>query len=81
MIRVYLEDEQAELDLHLGSLVGAYRATPHENTGQSANMLTTGQAVRLPADLIFGQPDDKEGMVDSAEAHALKLLEKTRRAH
>ncbi|KAH3828511.1 hypothetical protein DPMN_130491 [Dreissena polymorpha] len=53
MIRAYLADELAEWDLHLGSLVGAYRATPHKSTGQSPYMLATGQEVRLPADVIL----------------------------
>ncbi len=81
MIRAYLADEQAEWDLHLGSLAGAYKATPHESTGQSPNMLATGQEVRLPADVIFGQPDYNAEMVDLAAAHALKLRDRTRRAH
>ena len=81
MIRAYLADEQTEWDLHLGSLAGAYRATPHESTGQSPNMLATGQEVRLPADVIFGQPDYNAEMVDLAAAHALKLRDRTRRAH
>ncbi|XP_052280017.1 uncharacterized protein LOC127877782 [Dreissena polymorpha] len=33
MIRAYLSVEQSEWDLHLGSIAGAYRATPHESTG------------------------------------------------
>ncbi|MCG7868952.1 MAG: DDE-type integrase/transposase/recombinase [Candidatus Thiodiazotropha taylori] len=62
MIRAYLCDEQGEWDLHLGCLAGAYRATPHEATKMTPNLLTMGREVRLPAELLFGStcPNQEE---------------------
>ena len=54
MIRAYLCDEQDEWALHLGCLAGAYRATPHETTKMTPNLLTMGREVRLPAELLCG---------------------------
>ena len=54
MIQSYLCDEQDEWGLHLGCLAGAYRATPHEATKMTPNLLTMGREVRLPAELLFG---------------------------
>ena len=61
MIRAYLFDEQDEWDLHLGCLAGAYRATPHESTRLTPNLLTMGQEVRLPAELLFGNTGVQNG--------------------
>ena len=81
MIRAYLADEQGDWELHLGSLAGAYRATPHESTGLSPNMMATGQEVRLPVSVMYGPSTHNEEPADSAAAHALRLRERTRRAH
>ena len=61
MIRAYLCDEQGEWDLHLGCLAGAYRATPHEATKMTPNLLTMGREVRLPAELLFGSTCSNQG--------------------
>ena len=61
MIRAYLCDEQDEWDLHLGCLAGAYRATPHETTKMTPNLLTMGREVRLPAELLFGSACSAQG--------------------
>ncbi|KAH3703947.1 hypothetical protein DPMN_158656 [Dreissena polymorpha] len=56
MVTSFLAGEQTSWDLHLGSLAGAYRATPHEATGFSPNMMVTGREVRLQADIIYADP-------------------------
>ena len=55
----YLCDEQDECDLHLGCLAGNYRATPHEATKMTPNLL--GREVRLPAELLFGSTCSNQG--------------------
>ena len=50
MIKAYLCGEQGNLDLHLGCLAGANRATPNESTKLTPNLLTMGREVRLPAE-------------------------------
>ena len=61
MIKAYLCDEQEEWDLHLGCLAGAYRATPHEATKMTPNLMTMGREVRLPAELVFGSSSTPQG--------------------
>ena len=56
MIRAYLSGEQDQWDLHLGCLAGAYRASPHESTSLTPNMMMIGREVRLPADVLFQLP-------------------------
>ena len=53
MIKAYLVDEGENWDKHLGCLAGAYRATVHESTGFTPNMLFLGREVRLPAHLMY----------------------------
>ena len=62
MIKAYLGGEQGDWDLHLGCLAGAYRATPHESTSLTPNLLTMGREVRLPAELIFGSSTTMDGV-------------------
>jgi hypothetical protein len=59
MIKAYLRGEQENWDLHLGCLAAAYRATPHESTGLTPNLLMLGREVRLPAELAFGYVQNK----------------------
>ena len=54
MIKAYLRGEQENWDLHLGCLAAAYRATPHESTGLTPNLVMLGREVRLPTELIYG---------------------------
>ena len=61
MIKAYLCGEQKNWDLHLGCLAGAYRASPHESTKLTPNLLTLGREVRLPAELIFGSVEAYQG--------------------
>ena len=54
MIRAYLKGQQREWNRHTGCLAAAYRATPHESNGLTANMLMLGREVRLPGEVLFG---------------------------
>ena len=54
MIKAYLKGQQREWDKHLGCLAAAYRATPHESTGFTPNMLMFGREPRLPIEVILG---------------------------
>ena len=42
MMKSYLKEKQTEWDWHSGCLVAAYRATPHESTGITPNLLILG---------------------------------------
>lgn len=82
MIRAYLCDEQDEWDLHLGCLAGAYRATPHEATKMTPNLLTMGREVRLPAELLFGSTcSPQEDEITSYGEYVDTLRSRMQHAH
>ena len=41
-------------------MVGAYRATPQETTGQTPNMVMLGREILMPIDLVAGTPPGEE---------------------
>ena len=83
MVRAYLSGEQDEWDMNLGCLAGAYRSTPHEATKFSPNMLVLGREIRMPADVIYGQPKeeplDKYSFVQDLQEKMLKAHDVARR--
>jgi hypothetical protein len=80
MVRAYLSDEQADWDLYLGCLAGAYRATPHESTSLSPNLMSIGREIRMPSDIIFGH-DGTEPGVENPGDFTINLRAKMARAH
>jgi len=49
---------QKDWDTHLSFAMSAYRASRHESTGYTPNMLTLGTEVRAPADIVYGSLDE-----------------------
>jgi hypothetical protein len=80
MIKAYLKGQEKDWDKVLGCLAGAYRATVHESTGYSPNMLMLGREVRLPAQIMYSAPDNDHGF-PSYSAYVEKLKERMERAH
>lgn len=60
MIKAFLKGEQRNWDLNLGCLAGAYRATMHESTGFTPNLLMFGRENRLPAEILYGVPKQED---------------------
>ena len=56
MLRAYINDNHSNWDLLLPYVMMAYRATNHESTGVSPNMLMFGHNTRTPLDLIYQMP-------------------------
>jgi hypothetical protein len=82
MIKAYLKGEQREWDLHLGCLAAAYRATPHDSTGMTPNLIVLGGEVRLPAELVFGNRTSRQGeQVSSYGEYVEMLRERMHTAH
>ena len=81
MIKAFLKGEQSDWDQHLGCLAGAYRATPHEATRLSPNMMTLGREVRLPADMMFPDLNPNSSEQEDTCTYVLNLRETMRRAH
>ena len=68
--------------MHLGCLAGAYRATPHESTSLTPNLLTMGREVRLPAELVFGSTiSDQEGEITTYGDYVDVLRDRMQHAH
>ena len=49
---------QKDWDLRLSSAMAAYRASRHDATGYSPNMLMMGREVRMPVDIMYGSPEE-----------------------
>jgi hypothetical protein len=54
MIKAYLRGQDDRWDENLGCLSAAYRATVHESTGMTPNLMMLGREVRLPAEVMYG---------------------------
>ena len=66
MIKCYLKGEQTNWDQNLGCIAAAYRASPHETTTLTPNLLMLGREVRLPVDLVFGK-QSHSSMIEEGE--------------
>ena len=81
MIRAYLCGEQTDWDIHLPCLAFAYRSSPHEASGMTANLLMTGREARLPAELAFHSQTRQGESVTSYGEYVEKLKDKIQHAH
>ena len=54
MLKAFINDNRDDWDDHLPYLCMAYRATPHESTGCSPNLMMFGQENSLPVDIMAG---------------------------
>ena len=81
MVKAYLKGQQTGWDKHLGCLAAAYRATMHESTGLTPNMLMMGREVRLPAELMFGKVKPNSTEVASYGEWVTKLRDRMQHAH
>jgi transposase InsO family protein len=60
MLAKVVETNQRDWSERLPQVMAAYRASRHESTGYSPNMLTLGREVRAPVDILFGVPREEE---------------------
>ena len=82
MIKSYLKGKQREWDRNLGSLAGAYQATPHENTKMTPNLLMLGRENWLPIEVVLGIGDTSTGeAVTSSGEYVDGLRNHMQRAH
>jgi len=70
-----VSDHQRDWDTHLPFAMAAYRATQHDATGYSPNMLVLGREARAPPDLIYGSPTEEANR--NAQSYD-KYVEQTR---
>ena len=79
MLRAYINDNHSNWDLLLPYVTMAYRATDHESTGTSPNMLMFGRNTRTPLDLIYQMPPNVKCV--PANAWVWELQEKLESVH
>ncbi len=77
MLKSYTKDD-TDWDQFLGCLTAAYRATPHESTGLTPNMLMLGREVRLPMEVIHGYTESRN---KSHGEHVDYIRERLYKAH
>ena len=58
-----MSDHQRDWDARLPYAMAVYRATQHDATGYSPNMLVLGRETRAPPDLVYGAPDEDSSEV------------------
>ncbi len=56
MLKAFVNENQTDWDDHLPLLLMAYRATPHESTGLSPNLMMFGEECTLPIDAMLDAP-------------------------
>jgi hypothetical protein len=56
MLKAYVNDNRDDWDDHLPYVIMAYRATVHESTGCSPNLMMLGRELSMPIDLVMGPP-------------------------
>ena len=81
MIKAYLSQEQKDWDLYLGCLAGAYRASPHETTGITPNMLVFGREIRMPVEVLYTKNTVVNQKSTSLGDHMDSLRSKMQIAH
>ena len=81
MIKSYLRGEQDNWDMNLGCLAAAYRASPHESSGLTPNLLMLGREVRLPAELMYGGQNLSSDSISSYGEYVDKLRDQLQLAH
>ena len=59
MLKHFVNNNRNDWDDHLPYLMMAYRASQHESTGCSPNLLMLGREVSVPLDVLVGRAPDK----------------------
>jgi hypothetical protein len=77
-LRKVVYTHQRDWDERLPIFLLAYRASTHETTGMMPANLVFGRELRLPCDLLFGAPPDKE---QSTTDYASDLVERLHDTH
>ena len=72
-------DNYEEWDLYLPLAMMAYRATRHDTTGESPNMMLTGRQMTLPLDVMIKDEDVREP--ENSSKYVRRLLHDLRACH
>jgi len=64
LIAKWVSSNQTDWDEKLPAVAFAYRTTIHESTGFTPYFLMHGREARVPADLVYGEPDISSSSID-----------------
>lgn len=67
MLKSFVNEHRNDWDDHLPYLCMAYRATPHDSTGCSPNLMMFGAEVNMPLDVMVGSPGEAKHEVCPTE--------------
>jgi len=81
MLGKVVSDSQRDWDERLPLVLAAYRASRHESTGFSPNMLFLGREVRMPIDLVMGLPAEQCGLNRTVDDFVQGLQERAQEAY
>ena len=70
-LSMFVNENHSDWDKHLPTVLMAYRTAVHESTGQTPARLMMGHELRVPLDLMFGQPP---GSKDKCKSEFAKQL-------
>jgi hypothetical protein len=73
-MRKVVSNHQRDWDERLPIFLLAYRASTHESTGVMPANMVFGSELRLPCDLMFGAPPDKDQSVTDYTAGLVERL-------
>ena len=73
MIAAFVTENQKTWDRDLAVLMMAYRATPHESTKMTPNMLMLGREVSMPLDIQIGLAPEMETQEETEYAEELRI--------
>jgi hypothetical protein len=62
----------------LPGVMAAYRATAHESTGFSPNVMMFGRESRMPVDVVLGNPNDSQLPLINTDDYVAELQERLR---
>ena len=81
MLGMSVQQNQRDWDDRLPYVMAAYRASGHESTKFTANMLVFGRENRAPADLVLSSVQGESEQYDSIDYYVFELQSKLREAH
>ena len=81
MLGKVVSNHQRDWDVRLPYVVAAYRASRHDSTKYTPNMLVLARENRAPADLVIGPVKGEEEHYDSYDDYVYELQSRFRSAH
>ena len=81
MLTMYVQDDQQTWDEILPYVMMAYRASRHESTGKTPNLLMLGREVNLPLNAVVASPAEEDGEAMDYDDHVSALQKRLRDSH